>query len=90
MKTPTLILQGATDQQVTAEQASASPKSCAGAGNKDAVTVKVFPNANHLFVEDSSGNPAGYTGLKSGRVRDDVMMTLVGWLRTKLLVVPAT
>ena len=89
VKTPTLILQGATDQQVTAEQAEVLAKIMRGAGNKD-VTLKVFPNANHLFVEDPSGNPAGYTGLKSGRVRDDVMATLVGWLRTKLQVVPAT
>ena len=89
VKTPTLILQGATDQQVTAVQAEDLAKALRAGGNKD-VTVKVFPDANHLFVQDPSGNPSGYTALTSGRVRDDVMVALVGWLRTKLLVVPAT
>jgi dipeptidyl aminopeptidase/acylaminoacyl peptidase len=89
VKTPTLILQGATDQQVTAVQAEELAKALRGGGNRD-VTVKIFPDANHLFIEDPSGNPSGYTALKTGRIRDDVMRELVGWLRTKLLVVPAT
>lgn len=89
VKTPTLVLQGATDQQVTAVQAEDLGKAFRSGGNKD-VTVKVFPNANHLFVEDPSGNPAGYSALKSGYIRGDVMESLVAWLKTKLLVVPAT
>ena len=89
VKVPTLILQGATDQQVTAVQAEDLAKALRAGGNKD-VTVKVFPNANHLFIEDPSGNPAGYTALKGNRIRDDVMATLVAWLRLKLQVVPAT
>ncbi len=89
VKTPTLILQGATDMQVTAEQGEALAQALRAGGNRD-VTVSVVPNANHLFIDDPSGNPSGYAALKSGRIRDDVMQTLVGWLRTKLLVVPAT
>ena len=89
VKTPTLILQGATDQQVTAVQAEDLAKALRSGGNKD-VTVKVFPDANHLFIQDPSGNPSGYTALTSGRIRDDVMVALVSWLRAKLLVVPAT
>jgi dienelactone hydrolase len=89
VKTPTLILQGATDQQVTAEQAEVLAKTMRAGGNRD-VTVSVVPNANHLFIDDPSGNPSGYTALKTGRIRDDVMATLVGWLRVKLQVVPAT
>ncbi|HKP28273.1 MAG TPA: alpha/beta fold hydrolase [Gemmatimonadales bacterium] len=89
VKVPALILQGATDQQVTAVQAEDLAKAFRSGGNKD-VTVKVFPNANHLFIEDPVGNPAGYTSLTSNRIRDDVMVTLVGWLKQKLLVVPAT
>lgn len=89
VKTPALILQGATDQQVTAEQAEALAKAMRAGGNRD-VTVQVFQDANHLFITDPSGNPSGYQALTSGRIRDDVMATLVGWLRQKLLVVPAT
>lgn len=89
VKTPTLILQGATDQQVTAVQAEELARALRSGGNKD-VTVKIFPDANHLFIDDPSGNPSGYTALKTGRIRDDVMRELVGWLRAKLLVVPAT
>ena len=89
VKTPTLVLQGATDQQVTAVQAEDLGKAFRSGGNKD-VTVKVFPNANHLFIEDPSGNPAGYSALKTGYIRGDVMESLVAWLKTKLLVVPAT
>lgn len=89
VKTPTLILQGATDQQVTAEQAEALAKALRAGGNRD-VTVNVVPNANHLFIDDPSGNPSGYSALTTGRIRGDVMQTLVGWLKTKLGVVPAT
>jgi dienelactone hydrolase len=89
VKVPVLVLQGATDQQVTAVQAEDLGKAFRGGGNKD-VTVKVFPNANHLFIEDSDGNPSGYTALTSNRIRDDVMATLVSWLKQKLQVVPAT
>jgi alpha-beta hydrolase superfamily lysophospholipase len=89
VKVPTLILQGATDQQVTAVQAEDLAKALRAGGNKD-VTVKVYPNANHLFIEDPSGNPSGYTALKGNRIRDDVMASLVSWLKLKLQVVPAT
>jgi dienelactone hydrolase len=89
VKTPTLILQGATDQQVTAVQAEDLARAFRAGGNKD-VTVRVFPNANHLFIEDPSGNPSGYTALKTGYIRGDVMEALVSWLKSKLLVVPST
>src|SRR4029434_9641169 len=80
VKVPVLVLQGATDQQVTAVQAEDLGKAFRDGGNKD-VTVKVFPNANHLFIEDPDGNPSGYTALTSNRIRDDVMATLVSWLK---------
>ncbi|HEX9893485.1 MAG TPA: alpha/beta fold hydrolase [Gemmatimonadales bacterium] len=83
VKVPTLILQGATDQQVTAEQAEALGQAIRSGGNGE-VMVKVFPNANHLFVEDPSGNPGGYATLPTGQVRGDVIETLVSWLRGRL------
>jgi dienelactone hydrolase len=83
VKTPTLILQGATDQQVTPNQAEELARAIRAGGNRD-VTLRVFPNANHLFVQDSTGNPTGYANLASAQVRGDVVETLVAWLRAKL------
>ena len=79
VKTPTLVLQGASDQQVTADQADMLGKALRAGGNRD-VTVRVFPALNHFFLYDPSGNPANYTQLKSGRIGDDVMGPLVEWL----------
>lgn len=86
VRVPVLILQGATDQQVTPEQAEALGKTMRDAGNRQ-VTVRVFPQANHLFVQDPDGNPANYTKLPSGMVRADVLRELTAWalktMRTK-------
>jgi dienelactone hydrolase len=83
VKTPTLILHGATDQQVTQEQAEALGKAMRAGGNQD-VTVRVFPEANHLFIQDTTGNPAGYPTLPTGEIRGDVIETLVNWLKARL------
>ena len=83
VRVPTLILQGATDQQVTAEQAGALEKAMRDGGNRR-VAMRVFPEANHLFVQDANGNPAGYTTLPDRFVRADVMAALLDWLRTTL------
>ena len=78
VRMPVLILQGATDQQVTAEQAEALGKTMRQAGNRH-VTVRVFPQANHLFVQDPDGNPSAYAKLPSGMVRADVLRELTAW-----------
>lgn len=83
VRVPVLILHGETDRQVTAEQAPALAAAFKAGGNKD-VTVKVFPNTNHLFVEDASGSPAGYTSLASSKVRPEVWAMLVDWLILRL------
>lgn len=83
VRVPTLILQGATDQQVTPEQATALERAMRDGGNRR-VTMRVFPEANHLFVQDANGNPAGYTTLRERNVRPDVMAALLDWLRTTL------
>jgi dipeptidyl aminopeptidase/acylaminoacyl peptidase len=78
VKVSTLILQGATDRQVTAEQAEQLAAAIRAGGNRS-VTVHVFPEANHLFVQDPDGNPSGYSTL-SGVVRRDVVGVLADWL----------
>jgi hypothetical protein len=44
------------------------------------VTVRVFPETNHLFVADPSGNPTGYAALPSKQVRSEVLGAIADWL----------
>ncbi len=83
VKVPTLILQGATDHQVTPEQAEQLAGALKQGGNLD-VTVHRFPGLNHLFVPDSIGQPSGYAALKDGRVAPAVLGTLADWLVDRL------
>jgi dienelactone hydrolase len=83
VRTPVLILQGATDHQVTPEQASMLEKAFREGGNTD-VTRRVFAATNHLFVPDSSGVPGGYSQLKNSNVRPVVLRTLSDWLALRL------
>ncbi|MEW5917553.1 MAG: alpha/beta fold hydrolase, partial [Gemmatimonadota bacterium] len=76
---PVLIVQGATDQQVTVGQARVLADELRRAGNARA-TLQVHPDRNHLFLPDTSGNPAGYTRLTKGRIGSDVMGPIVDWL----------
>ncbi len=83
VKVPVLILNGATDQQVTPEQVPVLAKAFRAAGNKD-VTSKVFPEMNHLFVYDKVGFPGNYSKLVNPRVEPEVVGTLVEWLMKRL------
>jgi dienelactone hydrolase len=83
VKVPVLVLQGGTDQQVTADQAEALGAALREAGNRD-VVVRVLPNRNHLFLPDSIGNPAGYVRLPSGRIGPDVMGEIADWVVARL------
>ncbi len=79
VRVPVLILQGEKDQQVTPEQAGALASAFRAGGNHD-VTVRLFPNTDHLFVADSDGFPGRYPSLPSGNVRPAVLGTLADWL----------
>src|SRR5262249_50904727 len=81
--TPVLLLNGATDQQVTPDQVPPLAAAFRAAGNRD-VTVKVFPNLNHLFAYDPSGFPMGYTKLANPRVEPEVVGMVVDWLSARL------
>jgi hypothetical protein len=80
---PTLILQGETDRQVTADQAERLANAMRAGGNRD-VSVHVFKDANHLFLHDPDGGASGYSALPSSRIRDDVIRTLTEWLRARM------
>ena len=83
VKAPVLILQGATDRQVTAEQAEKLGAAFQAGGNKD-VTVRVFPDHNHLFITDPSGNPQDYARLPTNKVDPVVLGVIADWLAKKL------
>ena len=82
--TPTLILQGETDTQVTPEQAGALAAAMRAGGNRN-VTVRTFPRMNHLMLEDASGDPNGYGRLASSySLRRDFLGALADWLSRSL------
>lgn len=83
VRAPVLLLQGATDRQVTAEQADALGAAFRTGGNED-VTVRVFPEINHLFLRDPSGDPSGYGALPTGELDREVIRTLTEWLRARM------
>ena len=79
VRVPVLILQGQTDQQVTPEQADTLAAAFRAGGDRD-VTVRKLPDTDHLFLADSSGNPAGYSSLRAHTVRPEVLGTIADWL----------
>jgi dienelactone hydrolase len=79
VKAPVLIVQGGTDQQVTPEQAPILDKTLREAGNRD-VTLRVFPERNHLLLADPVGFPGAYTKLKDGHIGGDVMGPIADWI----------
>ncbi|MHB8837990.1 MAG: alpha/beta hydrolase family protein [Gemmatimonadaceae bacterium] len=83
VKVPVLILQGGTDQQVTPDQAPVLEQAFKAGGNND-VTMKVFKDRNHLFLQDPSGFPGGYAKLSNGHVDGEVMGALTDWLVARL------
>lgn len=85
VRQPVLILQGALDQQVTAEQARMLEAAARRGGNRD-VTVRLFPNLNHLFLPAKTGAESEYTTLETYLLGDDLLATLADWLQLKLRV----
>lgn len=83
VRQPILILQGAIDRQVTAEQAQTLEQAARAAGNKD-VTVRVFPGLNHLFLPAKTGEESEYATLSTYKLPDEVLDVLSDWLQLKL------
>jgi dienelactone hydrolase len=80
---PTLILQGETDRQVPASEATKLAAAMRGAGNRR-VTARTFPRLNHLLLDDASGDVRGYGTLTDLRVRRDVLGALADWIAQTL------
>lgn len=80
---PVLIVQGATDRQVTPEQAEMAAEAVRQGGNGD-VTVRVIPDVNHLLAHDPSGAFSGYTTLPSLKLDPAVLETVAGWVAERV------
>jgi fermentation-respiration switch protein FrsA (DUF1100 family) len=83
VRQPILILQGALDRQITAEQADLLEKAARDAGNRD-VTKQILPNLNHLFLTAKTGAVDEYSKLNTSAIGDDVLKVLGDWLALKL------
>lgn len=78
VKTPVLILQGETDRQVPPSEADKLAAAFRAGGNTR-ITVRRFPETDHLFVADASGG-FDYTKLRSLHVRREVLGSIADWL----------
>jgi dipeptidyl aminopeptidase/acylaminoacyl peptidase len=82
VRVPVLILHGATDRQVTAEQAEELAAALRAGGNRD-VTVRVFAGTNHLLLADSVGHWGNYHTLAERAVRPEVLGVLLDWVTSR-------
>ena len=80
---PVLMLQGGDDQQVIAAEAPLLEKAFRAGGNRD-VTMRVFPELNHLFIRQPGGNPAGYTTLSTHLASAEVLGMAVDWIAARV------
>ena len=83
VRIPTLILQGETDRQVPAREATTLAAAMRTAGNRR-VTARTFPRMNHLMLDDPTGDVRGYGALTDLHVRRDLLGALADWLATTL------
>jgi hypothetical protein len=85
LKSPAvLVLQGATDRQVAAEQATELADAFRAAGNRD-VTLHVLPATNHLFLPDPSGDPTGYGTLTVTAIPRSTLGIIADWCAARML-----
>jgi alpha-beta hydrolase superfamily lysophospholipase len=84
VRQPVLVVQGATDRQVSADQAEELAAAIRAGGNRD-VTVHVVPDMNHLLVHDPSGAYSGYAMLPSYAVKPELLGSVADWLVARLV-----
>jgi dipeptidyl aminopeptidase/acylaminoacyl peptidase len=82
---PALILHGDKDAHIPVDHSMLLAKVMQASGNED-VTLVIFQNHNHLFLEDPNGNISGYADLlrHTNQVPDDVLTTIADWLQSHL------
>jgi hypothetical protein len=85
VKQPVLILQGATDQQVRAEEATHPRRRASASGGNRRVTAQgASRTATISSCAIASGHPSGYAKLTQNKVDGEVLGTVADWLATTL------
>jgi fermentation-respiration switch protein FrsA (DUF1100 family) len=79
VRAPVLIVHGATDRQVTADQAEILARELRSAGNTD-VALHVLPEVNHLFLKDPLGHAQGYSALPGRTVVPELLQIVADWI----------
>lgn len=84
---PVLILHGDKDAHIPVEHSRLLEKVMRSSGNDD-VTLIVFKNHNHLFLEDPKGNISGYADLlqRTNQLSENVLSTITDWLSLHMFV----
>ena len=78
---PALILHGDKDAHIPVKHSQLLVKAMRSSGNDD-VTLIIFKNHNHLFLEDPKGNISGYEDLlqHTNQLSESVLSTITDWL----------
>lgn len=84
VRQPILILQGALDRQVTADNAALLEQAARAAGNRD-VTTRVLPALNHLLLAARTGAWSEYSTLSNTSLSAELLNTLGAWLKARLV-----
>lgn len=83
IRAPIAIFHGGTDRQVPAEQADSLAAVFMRTGHRS-VSVRVFPERNHLFLRDPDGDFLQYGRLTNARVDGEVLGAITDWLAARL------
>jgi hypothetical protein len=84
---PALILHGDKDAHIPVEHSRLLERVMRASGNDD-VTLIIYHNHNHLFLEDPNGNISGYADLlpHTNQLSENVRSAITDWLCMHLLV----
>lgn len=83
IRAPIAIFHGGTDRQVPADQADSLAAVFRRTGHR-AVSVRVFPERNHLLLRDPDGDFLQYGRLTNGRVDGEVLGAIADWFVAQL------
>jgi len=80
VKCPVLAMNGSKDLQVPPRENLSAIKSNLEKGGNDQVTVREYPNLNHLFQECKTGLPAEYGEIEQ-TISPQVLTDISSWIR---------
>ncbi len=79
---PVLALNGEKDLQVPPKENLTAIKSALESGGNTNVTIKEFPNLNHLFQESTTGSPSEYADIDQ-TISPIVLQEMLTWIKAQ-------